>query len=173
MAVVQNSCRATFRHIARDMRLSSVKEQRGLKVREGRFVKAFSVFVAVILSATTAVAWDNAAKKVKGNDLAVETHKYDGRLIQTTANCFLADKDDIRCLAGFGARIDFSTVTGEGMSNYLFDKCDTIENLPKNICRFDIQFTYSGFSSQPTSNGSSMTVIDAADRTAEFRRYKK
>jgi hypothetical protein len=142
-------------------------------IRKGRFVKFFLVFVAAMLSATTAFAWDSTAKKVKGSDLGVQSHKYDGRLIQTTVNCFLADKDDIRCLAGFGARIDFSAVSGEGMSDYLFDKCDSIDNLPKNVCKFEIQFTYSGFSSQSTSNGSFMTVVEPAGGSAEFRRYKK
>jgi hypothetical protein len=142
-------------------------------IRKGHFVKIFLTFLAVILTVSSAVAWDNTAKKVKGNDLGVESHKYDGHLIQTTVNCFLADKEDIRCLAGFGARIDFSSVTGDGMSDYLFDKCDSIDNLPKNICKFEIQFTYVGFSSQTTSTGSSMTVIEPSGGTAEFRRYKK
>ncbi len=172
MSVVQNSDCATLTMHFRGARGECVGVTNG-QVRKGYLVRFFLTCVAVILSASTAFAWDNGAKKVKGNDLGVQSHKYDGHLIQTTVNCFLADKEDIRCLAGFGARIDFSTVTGDGMSGYLFDKCDSIDNLPKNICKFEIQFTYSGFSSQDMSNGASITVIEPAGGTAEFRRYKK
>ena len=128
---------------------------------------------ALAVSSSIAFAWDDTAKKVKGVDLAVQSHKYDGRLIQTTAYCFLADKEDVRCLAAFGARIDFSVVKGDGMSDYLFDKCDSIDNLGQAKCQFDIQFTYTGFASRDTGGGSQLTFVLPADNTGEFRRHKK
>lgn len=76
--------------------------------------------IALTFAAHASFAQD-APKRLTANDLAVQTHKWDGKKIQTNAHCFYADKDDFRCavngpngLAGKNAgfvRIDFTTIS--------------------------------------------------------------
>jgi hypothetical protein len=100
-----------------------------------------------LLSATLALA-DEAPKKLSAADLAVQTHKWDGKVIQMNVQCFYADVDEYRCMIGGGAgafvRVDFAEVEPAEIKKAMDDNCDTIEKMLTRGCSFQVTFTYMG-----------------------------
>ncbi len=55
----------------------------------------YVIAMLMALAAFPALAED--VKTLNAADLAVQTHRWEGKLIETTLNCFYADKIDYRC----------------------------------------------------------------------------
>lgn len=102
---------------------------------------ALGEIVAKIKKATL-----DRVKVLEPVDLAVQTHKWDGKIIQTTANCFYADAREYRCIPASGSRIDFSFVGPQPARDYVEKNCDTLQGSLSRRCRFLIRFTYEGYS---------------------------
>jgi len=85
--------------------------------------------------------------RLAGNDLAVQTHKWDGKIIETKAHCFYADINEYRCMAGTlaTARIDFSSIEPDDALANIERNCDTIEKMGGKKCFVTIRFTYESF----------------------------
>ncbi|HXW19318.1 MAG TPA: hypothetical protein VEK35_02320, partial [Roseiarcus sp.] len=115
-------------------------------------------------------------------DLAVETHKWDGKLIQSTVICFYADTDDYRCavlsangLPGYGTtlvRIDFSSIEPPEIKKAIEDNCDTVAKMQTKACRFQAVFTYEAFAAQENASGSRMMEIAVKDSAGVFSRTR-
>lgn len=135
-----------------------------------------AIMALALLGATSALA-DDAPKKLTSTDLSVETHKWDGKLIQITAQCFYADKDEYRCAVapiamGIFVRIDFSTIEPDSMKKAIEDSCDTIEKMPTRACAANIVFTYENNDRQDKADGSTMMTIIAVDNKGLFSKAK-
>jgi len=88
---------------------------------------------------------------LKATDLAVHTHKWEGRLVQTTLNCFYADKYDYRCYdtKSFArVRVDFQTFDSDGEA-FLQKRCDRAEIADTSACLVTIVFIYQSFDVMP------------------------
>lgn len=122
----------------------------------------------------SALAWDEKAKIVSGGNLAVQTHKYEGKLIQTSLHCFYADVHDIRCLTNMGtARVDFMSVSDTEVEDALLSNCDDIETaFLKPHCHFDVQFVYGGFLELNDGITKTMLVVPKMG-TGQFRPYSR
>ena len=128
----------------------------------------------------SALAQD-APKKLTSIDLAVETHKWDGKVIQTNAQCFYADTNEYRCavlaangMMGVGGfvRVDFAEISPPEMKKAVEDNCDTLEKMTTRACRFQIVFTYSGNDRKENNDGSVTMEIIAEDFAGAFSRSK-
>ena len=108
--------------------------------------------VIVALVAVTAVpAFAQDLKALTAADLAVQTHRWEGKLIETTLNCFYADKLDYRCYDNNSfarVRVDFQYFNPDG-EEFLQKKCDRIEIANTNSCRVIITFAYENFDTMP------------------------
>ena len=121
-------------------------------------------------------------KRLNADDLGVQTHKWEGKSILTTAQCFYADKDEYRCgvinsrgLMGDGTtfvRIDFSQIDPPEMKKVIEDSCDTVEKMSSRTCRVQIVFTYSGYHSDEKTDGSNTMYIETEGNTGFFSRLK-
>lgn len=136
------------------------------------------ILVGIFLAISIPALAQDAPKKLTANDLEVETHKWDGKLIQTIAQCFFADVDEYRCLAlrpnGMvgEARIDFRTIQPPEIKKFVEDNCDTVEKTFTRSCRFQINFTYSGIHTEEHSDGSRLAAITAKDSSGTFARLR-
>jgi hypothetical protein len=106
----------------------------------------FAIAFGIAIIATSAAASDDA-KVLKPSDLAVETSKWDGRVVETTLNCFYADRNEFRCLDAMsgGVRVDFREFDTDGQA-YLEKNCDEIDKISSPRCRVTIRFTYASHS---------------------------
>ena len=87
-------------------------------------------------------------KVLSPSDLVIQTHKWDGKTVETSLNCIFADNNDFRCvdlIAFSNIRIDFQSFDTEGQK-YLEDKCDTRTKSNSLACRITIRFLYNSFS---------------------------
>jgi len=129
-----------------------------------------------LLGATSAFA-DDAPKRLTSSDLAVETHKWDGKLIETTGQCFFADKDEYRCaispMQGSElVRIDFTTIEPDAMKIAIEDNCDTITKMTTRACAVNIVFTYESNNLEEQTNGTTTMFILAAENKGVFSRAR-
>lgn len=86
------------------------------------------------------------AVKVCGADLAVQTHRWDGCLIETKARCLYADLNEYRCMADGVTRIDFSDLTPYPVRGEIQANCDTIrKSTTSPRCLVTLQFTYESY----------------------------
>ncbi|MGD0188896.1 MAG: hypothetical protein ABSC25_27145 [Roseiarcus sp.] len=136
-----------------------------------------SIILALALLGATAALADDTPKKLTSMDLSVETHKWDGKLIQITAQCFYADKDEYRCavmplMAGMLVRVDFSSIEPETMKTLIENNCDTIEMMTTRPCTVNIVFTYESNDRQEEANGSTLMRIIATDNKGVFSKGK-
>lgn len=130
-------------------------------------MKKIVAISATILSTAPAMADD--AKFISMADLAAQTHKWDGKKIKTTAQCFYADKSEIRCV-GAHTRIDVTSFSGvsQEKTNKFEDDCDLpTKALTSSRCRVTFVFTYDGFSDAGDALNS-MTLVKAAGNVAEM-----
>jgi hypothetical protein len=145
--------------------------------REGVVMRTICAGIALTFAAHASFAQD-APKRLTASDLAVQTHKWDGKKIQANAHCFYADKEDFRCavlgpnnqLAHSMVRIDFTTVSPPEMKKTVEDNCDTTAQMFTNACRFQILFIYSSNERQEHNDGTVVTSIIAEDQAGEFSR---
>ena len=101
--------------------------------------------------------------RVTGQDLAVQTHKWDGKTIETVLFCFYADLNEYRCAIPSGVRIDFRTLDPDSARAGIERNCDTLGKVLTAACRTRIRFVYEGFDSAPTNSGEAMAIVIAED----------
>lgn len=118
--------------------------------------------------ASNALAAEDSVKKLTAMDLAVQTHKWDGKKIEVQLRCFYADKDEYRCATGMGARVDFTKISNEAGKDFLDENCDTLAKVASRNCMVTVRFTYSGNSREASGSGQQMTVVQAEDDTGEI-----
>ena len=137
------------------------------------------IFAGIVLTFVAHPSFaEDAPKRLTANDLSVQTHKWDGKTIQTNAHCFYADKEDFRCailgpnnkLSRNMVRIDFTTISPPEMKKAVEDNCDTTDQMLTNACRFQILFTYASNLRQEHDDGTVATTIIAEDQAGEFSR---
>ncbi len=139
--------------------------------------KSMIVGLGMSLCCSVSFAQD-APKKLNATDLSVQTHKWDGKSIQTTVACFYADAEDYRCaVGGLGAadtlvRIDVTKIDPPEMKKVVEDNCDTIEKMKTRACRFVITFTYAANDRQEKADGTIVMMILTEGNTAFFARAK-
>lgn len=113
-------------------------------------------------------------KHLAASDLAVQTHKWDGKTIQSSGHCFFADVSDYRCAIGVYdrvmVRVDFSFVQPDDMKQWIDDHCDTMEKMFTAACDVQITFVYDGNDLQEQMDGSMLMTISAKDREGTFAR---
>lgn len=83
-------------------------------------------------------------KRLAPTDLAVETHKWEGKVVETTLNCLYADAADFRCFDTRGlarVRVDFNSFNDAG-SGYLQLRCDTSSAADTRACLVKLRFIY-------------------------------
>ena len=139
-----------------------------------------AVVVGMILAVAMPAFAQDTPKKLTSADLAVETHKWDGKQIQTIAQCFFADTDEYRCMIvganGYihdAVRVDFKEITPPEMKKAVEDNCDTLDKaMQSKTCRFQIAFTYSLGRSDEHLDGSRLMTILAQDFAGTFSRTR-
>lgn len=110
--------------------------------------------------------------KLSADDLGVQTHKWDGNIVEVVANCFYADVNEYRCIAGRG-RVDFSTIMPDDLAEDLKQKCDTISKMNNASCRKTIRFYYTGFSEADIGGlMGKITVVSAKDNFGALMRNR-
>jgi hypothetical protein len=102
-------------------------------------------------------AWAARADEVKilsGVDLAVETHKWDGKMIRSMFVCFYADVNEFRCVANGRARVDFAKFSNPDPSfqKSIEDNCDTIAHFSSRKCIVTVKFEYESFDNNSMKN---------------------
>jgi hypothetical protein len=129
-----------------------------------------------IVSASLAMA-DEPPKKLSAIDLAVQTHKWDGKVVQTTAQCFYADVDEYRCAIGASGnvfvRVDFAEIEPPEIKKAIEDNCDTIQKMMTRNCSFQVTFTYMSNDWEEQNSGSVMMLIEAQDNKGTFIKAKR
>jgi hypothetical protein len=124
------------------------------------------IFAAAIVVALTQPSFADDIKRVSGADLSVQTHKWDGKTIETSGYCFYSDVGDYRCLAGdpaASARIDFKQIEPDSAREAVESHCDTLEKLISRSCRFRFRFIYDGFGELPGGGGDIIHVVIPKD----------
>jgi hypothetical protein len=123
----------------------------------------------ILLSAAIAIAgsvsWARADDIVRVSmvDLATETHKWEGKTIETTNFCFYADVDEFRCSSPGGARVDFTDIQPEAARKSLESNCDTVSKVLSRACRVKVQFVYDHYERVESGDGGSNPVVFARD----------
>jgi hypothetical protein len=125
-----------------------------------------------VLSLSVPALAEDTPKRLTANDLSVETHKWDGKTIQATMQCFYADKDEFRCIVGAsgrtGVRVDFQDIEPPSMKKAIEDKCDTVEKAASRLCRVQATFVYLGNNREEKSDGMVLMSIVPEDGKATF-----
>ena len=118
-----------------------------------------AVGAAALMLLTNLAAADDV-KKLSAGDLAVQTHKWDGKMVESQFQCFYADKDEFRCMGGFGeVRVDFSSLNPPDLKSKIENNCDTIKALRSKSCKVTIRFEYDGFDTLDNNGGTTMHVV--------------
>lgn len=126
-----------------------------------------SLFAAALVGMSAHASLAQEVKTLSPADLAIQTTKWQGKMVETTFRCFYADKDEFRCIAG-RTRVDFSALEPAEARTTLENKCDTVEGLAKNSqCVVKIRFEYED-SEIKDNNGSRLTVVSAKDSKGEI-----
>lgn len=123
------------------------------------------LFAAALFLAPIAAHADDV-KKLSGSDLAVQTHKWDGRTVETSGYCFYADVNEYRCMTlgvGGGARVDFTKLEPEAARKKIEDNCDTISKMLTKACAVRFQFVYESYDTHVSGNDVFHEVV-AKDR---------
>ena len=104
-------------------------------------------------------------KKLSGADLAVQTHKWDGKTVETSGSCFYADVNEYRCVTfgvGGGARVDFSTLEPDAARKKIEDHCDTISKMLTKACIVRFRFVYESYDTH-VSGSDVLHIVIAKD----------
>ncbi|MFT4122194.1 hypothetical protein [Bradyrhizobium sp.] len=125
-------------------------------------VLAFGAFVVSV-----GVANADDVIRLKAIDLAAQTHKWDGKTVETELLCFYADLNEFRCV-GSSVRIDFTKLTPDDARKKIERDCDTMSKAMRPACIKRIRFIYSGFTSEETSEGKKLTLIQTKDDAGEI-----
>jgi hypothetical protein len=124
---------------------------------------------AIVSSSITAAAED--LKTLTAADLAVQTHKWEGKRVETRMSCFYADKDEFRCV-GSRARVDFTEITNADGRKFLEENCDTIAKSGRPRCTVTIRFVYE--SNERVETGVlPITYVKAEDNKGEVLPSKR
>lgn len=121
------------------------------------------IFASALLSLAPFAALADDVTKLSGIDLAVQTHKWEGKTVETTAFCFYADVNEFRCGSPNGARIDFSALEPEAARKSIESNCDTIQKMLRPACKVRIRFVYESYDTLPNSGGEETHVVIAKD----------
>jgi len=119
---------------ARAAKLKEVEDAKEAKLQEIEDAKQAKI--AAIEDAKLA-----KSQEVSVSNLAVQSHRYDGKVIVTRLNCFFADASEYRCLGASKLRIDFASLDN---SDDLDKYCDDIDKLYTSHCSVRVRFTYKG-----------------------------
>jgi hypothetical protein len=134
---------------------------------------AFAGIMLVLASATVA---DGPPKRLSAIDLAAETPKWEGQLIQTNAQCFRAAVDEYRCNIGVAGstlvRIVFSDVEPETMKRTIEDNCDMLEKMVMRPCAVQIVFKYSSYRREDSAGAPTILIL-AEDNKGTFSRQSR
>lgn len=117
---------------------------------QGGLGMQYVIAMLMALAAFPALAED--VKTLNAADLAVQTHRWEGKLIETTLNCFYADKIDYRCYdynSFARVRVDFQYFDPDG-ELFLQKRCDRIEIANSNACHVIVMFVYDNFDTMPS-----------------------
>lgn len=107
------------------------------------------------------VANAEEVKKLTSLDLAIQTHRWDGKIVESRFQCLYADKNEFRCLGGFAAvRVDFSTLEPAAIRKKIENTCDTHATFILRRCAFTIQFSYGSFEALTKDNGAILHVVN-------------
>ena len=128
------------------------------------FRKAAYVVIALFFGSSSFAA--DEVKKLNASDLTVETHKWQGKKIETVMSCFYADVEDYRCVGG-RARVDFSTISNEEGKQHIEQNCDTVDKSMSNRCTLRIVFVYEDFERREVNRSENLTYISAQDEKGE------
>ncbi len=107
-------------------------------------------------------AADADVVRLEGDDLAVQTRRWAGKIVSARMSCFYADVGDYRCLAG-PARVDFTMIMPEAAAGALRRDCDRIRRLDSSACRKTIRFVYSAMRHVVKDDGSTAIMVEAKD----------
>lgn len=131
---------------------------------------------ALACALPTIVMADDVPKRLAVSDLAVQTHKWDGKTVQTNLYCFFADESDYRCgmaTESVFVRIDLHNIQPDDMKKWVEDHCDTTDKMVTRLCSMSITFVYAGNDWQEKPDGSVMMLIIAEDNKATLARAGK
>lgn len=101
--------------------------------------------------------------KLSGRDLSVQTRKWEGKVVQTAFMCFFADKDEFRCIAPGGPRVDFEKLLPESRRAEIERNCDTVTKAAGKNCRVTVQFVYADYTTAETGGLGRNHIVIAKD----------
>lgn len=116
---------------------------------------------AAVAAGVCAPAFADHIVRVSAQDLAVQTHKWDGKTIETVMYCFYADVNEYRCSTPDGARVDFSDLQPDAARASLEKNCDTVSKVLSPACRLRLRFVYEGFDVLELGSGATKPVVIA------------
>jgi hypothetical protein len=112
------------------------------------------------------VAGGEMSPTIPQGDLGVQTHKWEGKIVQTRLACFFADDSDMRCLDGNVGRIDFTTIGPEPAKKFLQANCNSLASLNSPACRVTVRFLYVRFKEADLGGAiGTITVVQALQDT--------
>jgi hypothetical protein len=100
---------------------------------------------------------------VPSSELRERTHRWDGRTVETTVNCFHADIGEYRCTAGRHASIDFSDLEPYEARENLEKNCGTLEKSFSDQCTVTIRFIFESFDEMEIGASGRLTLVRARD----------
>lgn len=118
---------------------------------------------AAFLAAMCAQAKADEIVKLGPADLGVQTHKWEGKTIETTAYCFYADVHEYRCASPGGPRLDFDTLEPDMAKDSIEAHCGTLASAFSAACKVKIRFVYGQFDKMKNDDGTSLSVILVKD----------
>lgn len=102
--------------------------------------------------------------RVPSREISVQTHKWDGRIIETTASCFYADINEFRCIAEGRGRVDFTDLEPAAARADIEKNCDTTDKVAKSRCKVTLRFVYDSFEQMDTGGVfGHITIVKAKD----------
>ncbi len=108
-------------------------------------------------------------KRLSAADLSVQTHKWDGKMVEAQFKCFYADKDEFRCLAGMGdVRVDFTSLNPPDLRSKLENSCDTLKTITSKACKVTIRFEYEAFDTSETGGLGKMHIVVAKSNSGQI-----
>src|SRR5271166_1428815 len=130
--------------------------------------------VPLLISLVASPALAQEATVLRASDLAVQTHRWEGEVVETTLNCFYADKQDYRCYDAKSfarVRVDFVSFDSDGEA-FLQRRCDRIDVADTDACRVTLRFTYQSFDVMPSGDSfGDLTLIKPIYRVGIIVRH--
>ena len=119
--------------------------------------------VAIFAMFLTSTALADDVVRVTSLDLAAQTHKWDGKTIETQSYCFYADVNEFRCAMPGGARIDFTDLQPDAARAVIEKNCDTISKFMSRPCFIKFRFVYESYGLLDANDGTQLHTVKAKD----------